>query len=127
MKAGQYTRWTRKEDSLLMELKSAGATYKQISAAIGRGEGGIEHRLRKLGASGERKASGGRKNSGCFTRGNVPWNAGTGKKTTEEKSQKEPGWNIRNDARRKSYQKDIAAIQAVEQAFNRISLQLAGG
>lgn len=44
-----YTEWDEKELRQLEEMKKDGYTVKQISQAIGRGEGAIYHKSRQLG------------------------------------------------------------------------------
>lgn len=44
-----YTEWDEKELQQLEEMKKEGCTVKEISQAIGRGEGAIYHKSRQLG------------------------------------------------------------------------------
>lgn len=43
------TRWTAEEDAILTEMLAAGASYKEMARAIGRGVRSIDHRRKRLG------------------------------------------------------------------------------
>lgn len=43
------TRWTAEEDALLIEMLSAGASYKEMARALDRGVRSVDHRRMRLG------------------------------------------------------------------------------